>query len=305
MPPPLSSGRTITLEKKSINEEIPDDFFDELADTEFIDDLVEKSRDSGRTAPSPSGASPRDSGSRDGSPQLARCLAEIDELQKKIQRRKRKLERDMVSRDNDSDSDVGRERDRERKGRDRERDRRSRSPLRFHDSYYRRHRSRSNERESERNRGRPYISHRGRKSRSRSRSPNRNYRGSRANRKRSKSPTAKRSGSNHNSLTFLEELAQTFAERGQDFPEKDLIMQPPPHGLMNPMQMAGPPDQFFAAMNPHFPSTSAFPNQINPAYYGINPMSLHPGPYPPASMIPPIINNLHEVQVFIRFLVSI
>lgn len=294
MPPPLASGRIITIEKKPMNEEIPDDFFDELADSEFIDDLVEKSRDSGRTAPSPSAASPRDSGSRDGSPQLARCLAEIDELQKKIQRRKRKLERDMVSRDNDSDSDLARERDRERKGRDRERDgRRSRSPLRFHDSYYRRHRSRSNERETERSRGRPYTSHRGRKSRSRS-PPNRNNynRGLRNNRNRSKSPTAKRSGSNHNSLTFLEELAQTFAERGQDFPEKDLIMQP--HVHINQMQMAGP-DPFFAAMNPHFPSTSAFPNQINPGYYGINPMSLQPGPYPPASMMPPVMNNLHEV----------
>lgn len=267
--------------------DIPDDFFDELADIKY---------EGHETAEQPLD-SPEGSGG--DSPQLARCLAEIDELQKKIQRRKRKLERDLTSHGEASSESKAeskessrdrsnRDKDKERDRRNRERRTRSRSPA------YRRRRS-------------PSPSRHNRHRRSRSRSPRNNYRGGRGpgRNNRSKSPNNnKRAASNQKSLSFLDELALTFAQKGQEFPEKDLLMSQN-HGM--PMMGGGPPIDPIAMqnMNIYYPGLqqqyqnvpqAGFPNQPN-NYYGINPMAM---PNEPFNAMPPAMqnvnNNLHEVS---------
>lgn len=273
-----------------MNQDIPDDFFDELGDSEFIDELVENQRGaSNAVADSPVG-----SNSRDASPQLARCLAEIDELQKKIQRRKRKLERDLVRGHESDESD--------REDRDRQRGRRNERPR---DKY--RRRSRSPDRMGHRNRHRGGPGGPGGR-KSRSRSPLRGgYRGNHNDmRNRSNSPVGRRSSSNHKSLSFLEELAQKFAEQGQDFPEKDILMQPH-NSMINPpmhMQNIYYPGLNAQYHNPVLAPPIGFPNV--PGYYG--PMTmLNEMPFAlsaaTVSAPPPIAvplqnaNNLHEVSI--------
>lgn len=232
---------------------IADDFIDELiADDDFMD-LVDK-HDGLTPSPSPSNRSDSPS----ASPQLARCLAEIDELQKKIQKRKRKLEKDLSNHGHDAES----ERSRERERRARERRTSSRSPFRRPEE--RRRRSRSSERDAHR-------SNRHRNRKSRSRSPRG---GHHRNSRRSKSPTHKRSSEVKSSLSFLEELAQTFAERGQEFPEKDLIMHPQGSNLMNQIPMHGQPNMvFYPGLNPyqqagpHIPPVDFAMNSAG--YYGM------------------------------------
>lgn len=285
--------------------DIPDDFFDELVDTEYIDKLVGSAhRDvSNRDASAIDG--PNESGSGGDSPQLARCLAEIDELQRKIQRRKRKLERDLTAhRPDPLDSDpenrerAGREhlsRDRER---ERRRDRRSKSMSPSHrsratgDGFRRRSRSPI--------RGAKH--HNRHRNRSRSRSPRGHQRGGRGgDGNRNNSPGVKRESSNHKSLSFLEELAQTFAERGQDFPERDALLMHPHGGQMH----GGIDTNAMQNMNIYYPglqqqyqnqsaAAAGFPNPVG--YYGINPMAMHSEQQfamPPAMQN---VNNLHEVS---------
>lgn len=258
---------------------INDDFIDELlADEDFME-LGDNPNGSAQSPVSNRSDSPS------ASPQLARCLAEIDELQKKIQKRKRKLEKDLFSRGQDSEL----ERSRERERRTRERRSKSRSPIRRTDD--RRRRSRSSDRDAHRS-----SRHHGRKSRSRS------PRGHRRIGTRTKSPPHKRSSEVKNSLSFLEELAQTFAERGQDFPEKDFLMQPQSSNLMNPGPMLAPPNMvFYPPMNsyPSAPPVQTVDFSMNPSgYYGINPMALTSDHFQMGGIQPPQnLNNLHEVSV--------
>lgn len=276
-----------------MDQDIPDDFFDELGDSEFIDELVENKR----SASNPVVDSPVGSNSRDASPQLARCLAEIDELQKKIQRRKRKLERDLSRRDESEDSDRE-----ERRARRVERVNR--------DKYRRRSRTPEERRPGVPHRSRHAVPRGGRKSRSRS--PVRGgFRGNHHDvRNRSNSPNGKRAGSNHKSLSFLEELAQKFAEQGQDFPEKDILMQPHNNMINQPMPMQNIyyPGLNAQYHNPVLAPPLGFPSV--PAYYGMNPMAMPvPNEMPfqcaaaasvATAMPAPLqnANNLHEVSIY-------
>lgn len=255
-----------------------DDFMDELlADDDFLVEAL-KPHASDLTPMLSPGDSHR-SGSQ--SPQMARCLAEIDVLQKKIQKRKRKLERDLSNRDVIMDNDTERVRNRDRNRR--ELHSKSRSP------YRNRRRSRSPDRDRTRQHNR----------KSRSRSPRNQHRTRRSN-----TPSRNnRSSSNHKSLSFLEELAQKFAERGQEFPEKDLIMQPQE---MNQMPSMHPPTNmvYYPGHNPYatmpvIPQPDFPMNPMNPnSYYGINPMAIHPIQFPSTMpQQPQNINNLHEVSI--------
>lgn len=206
------------------DEDIPDDFFNDLADD-----------------------SPED----EDDEQLKRCLAEIDELQRNIARRKQKIEANEADLSNAT--------------RDARKTRRSRS------------RSRSRNERSSRDRGRD----KGRRNdRKRSRSRQRH----RTRRSKSGSPRAKRSMSTHKNLSFLEELAQTFAARGQEFPEKDLLMQQnaAAGGSSSSMQaMAGTsmhfPQQMVGANGGTFAQQPARYGSQSNMYYGINPMHASDG----------------------------
>lgn len=255
--------------------DIPDDFFDELSDIKY-------------DTAAPNG-SPNASGSGGDSPQLARCLAEIDELQKKIQRRKRKLERDLTA-TKSPETKVSRDRDRDRERDRRGRDHRSRSvsPVR---------RGRNGTDNNSRRRSPDRHSRHRNNNRGRSRSRSRSGRGGPSN--RNHSPGGKRASSNHKSLSFLEELAQTFAERGQDFPEKDLIMQPQ-GGQMHAAAAMQNMNIYYPGLQQQYQNaaavTTGFPMQQPDSYYGINPMAMHGDPLggmPPAMQN---VNNLHEVS---------
>lgn len=215
------------------DDDIPEDFFNDLADDSPVD-----------TATNDNGNDSQDD------EQMQRCLAEIDKLQRNIERRKQKIkydEKDLSSGDRKT--------------------RRSRS----------RSRSRSRNDRGGRDRGR---GHRNERKRSRSRSRHRQ----RSRRSKSGSPRAKRSMSTHKNLSFLEELAQTFAARGQEFPEKDLLMQQNAAGPSAPMQGMPPNPMHFAqamvgANGGSFAQQAAGFGGPSGSYYGINPMhALSGGP---------------------------
>lgn len=206
----------------SSDDDIPDDYFEGLVDSKLIEDLVENATgtdmfDSGSNR----------SGSRENSPRMARCLAEIETLTKDIERRKKNLQkelsdkgmnevdlRDKLDRDvSEGRSHRGRRRDRRgsrsfSRSRSRSRNRRSTSkPINRSPSYrerQRRERERDRERERERSR---------RQQRSRRRS-------------KSASPNGKhRSSSVHKNISFLEELAQTFAAQGKPMDAEEILAQ--------------------------------------------------------------------------------
>lgn len=215
-------------------DDIPDDFFNDLADSKYLDELLSnqvESREPDSTeqaddlkenasdmdveegereaTPDPSTS---DKESRRSSPLMERCLKEIDKLTKDIQRKKKKLQKEL-------------------EGKERENKDRSDSPL-VDDKGRRRYRSRSNDRYGNRMHGGRRSTSR-RKSRSRSRSRDRRRRSRSRSRqrwinRRSRSPMRRQpvpSPSSLKPLTFLEELDKKFAEQGQAFPEKDLILQ--------------------------------------------------------------------------------
>lgn len=270
-------------------ENLPDDFFDDIADENFIDDVVEAPNDDEDEA----------------DPQMARCLAEIDKLTKHIARRKEKMQHLAES------TTIGNEhsRHRSRSPRSRSRDRhhrrrKSRSRSSSKTSKSSRHHSR-NDRNDDRNRRQKHReteqlsppSRRGRPSRrSRSNSPHHHR--------------AKRSASTHKNLTFLEELAETFKKQGKDFaqayPEQDLLLNQNASTSTNAMHTHGG-----AHMDLPFAPTAPFnqPQQpvINPAafvpqqpvaypipqnvsFYGVNPMNINlPNVInPPLQPMPPI-----------------
>lgn len=242
--------------------DLPEDFFNDLADESFIEDVVEGDED----------------------PQLNRCMEEIKVLEAKIEKKKRNIQERQNGltveerlREKALECDTG------SRSRSRSRDRRRRERVRGRRMSHSRSRSPHG--------GRPNFR---RHNRDRSLSP---MRGGGGHRARSKSPKrAKRSSSTHRNLSFLEELAQKFAEKGQAFPEKDaLLMGQNPMNINRPMDMNGPqmPMDFQNPMSfepqpliaiPNFsvnnPVTypiqavqSAQPVQQN-MFYGINPMSI-------------------------------
>lgn len=286
------------------DDDLPDDFFDELGDSQFINKLeANDSFDEFLTQ----------NDSRENSPEMARRLAEIAILTENIKRRKKKLEEDLSKKGLTSETlqkellEADKNFEREKNSREKHsRDRASREKRRHKNrspSYHRHRRSRSMEKKSHRHR-----------KRSRSNSPRR-----RANRSRSRSPRNQRSASTHKNLTFLEELAQTFAEKGQAFPEKDFLLN-----SATAVNTTATTTSNQVPFNPHVPIEYPNPNimhypqttpHVNPmiyqqpqqpfagphmAYYGINPMVV---PGVPSSSIPvqPIPPPLPDRSVEVQF----
>lgn len=268
--------------------DIPEDFFNDLVDESFIEDVVVERE-----------------GEEDDDPQLNRCLDEIKVLEAKIEKKKRviqerqngltveerlrqkAMECERMSRSRSRSRDRSERRHRERRARRGSRSSRSRSP---HGS---RHRDRRHNRD--RSLSPPFTSRTG----------SHRLRGS-----RSKSPKrSKRSASTHRNLSFLEELAQKFAEKGQAFPEKDALLMG--HKQMNnnqpTMDMNGRPMQMdfanpmsfepqplitipnFQPQQVGYPIPAVQPVQQN-MFYGINPMSILAGNVPsaPPNNLPPV-----------------
>lgn len=269
------------------DEVIPDDYFAELGDSQFLNTLEqEKTNDSFDEFLNYNK-------SRENSPATKRRLDEIARLTESIDRQKKKirndlfkdgytiekLDKELEERKKDSDYDRNRN-SRERISHERgsrEHKRRKKKSRSRSSSRHRSHRSRSPERKSRRYRNHSNDRHRG-------------------NRSRSRSPKNRRSSSTHKTLSFLEELAQTFAEKGQAFPEKDLLLNNPsastapiattsttnnqmPFNLSMPVEYQNPnvmhyPSQ--APINPMIYPTHHQQYAGPPMYYGINPMTVNP-----------------------------
>lgn len=227
--------------------ELPDDFFNDLADAEFIENVVEN---------------PSHVGSEDDE-QMVRCLAEIEKLQKDIERRKQKILQGEAGLSDTDKRKKRRSRSRSNSGSRRERKRR---------------RSRSSS---------PSFGSRSGKGGRHQRHPDR-----RRSRSRSPHHRSKRSASTHKSLTFLEELERTFAEKGQAFPEKDLLMnknamhasqqiipknEPMPQMDYGNVGYNQPQSGFQGQQQTDFaPPLVTYPIQQN-MYYGLNPMAVLAG----------------------------
>lgn len=264
----MSGGGELINDNASSGDDIPDDFFDDLANAEFIEELVENAQDVERDA-FDSGSN--QNGSRENSPRMARCLAEIDVLTKDIERRKKKLEKELsqkglseqdLRKKLDRDDDDERRSHRNRRGRSRSRSRsrssKPKSTVRSPPVYRERERDRDRDRDRE-ERGRRYHN----------KSPQTNHRrhGRRSN---SKSPIGKRrSSSTHKNLTFLEELAKKFAEQGKPFHEEDILAQSKSGAFDNSAQMApmmnpaGDPNM----MPMHMPFPPTMNQHMNPIIY--------------------------------------
>lgn len=271
--------------------DLPDDFFNDLADENFIDEVVDRDEED--------------------DPQLKRCMNEIKVLEREIEKKRQNIKerqddltveeklrkafetldrqsRSTRSRSN-SPSRPRRHRDRDRRRRTRSRSpRRSRSPhgSRRHDERIRERRHM--DRQVSPIRGRPFPS------RGRSISPHQ----------------SKRSSSTHRNISFLEELAQKFAEKGQAFPEKDALLMgqnqmnntgvieqiaPIPMDFGNPLPYDPSVVQPPIISIPNYPQVG-FPQQPQGMYYGINPMSIMAGNAPP-----PTAGNLAPVSFHFFF----
>lgn len=206
--------------------------------------------------------------------QMERCLAEINKLQKDIARRKQKIKESEVGL-----SDV---------------ENKLRKPT------HRRSRSRSRNRSDRREKSR--STRNDKRSRSKHRSPP--NRRERSRRSRSNSP---RSSSKKRDLSFLDELAETFAKKGQAFPERDLLMNQNFAGINSsiPQMIVSEPSNMgamdFPNMMPfnqpfiqqpipidsviNFPHEQNFPIQPN-LYYGGNQMNVLSGN--PSNILPQV-----------------
>lgn len=207
------------------NVELPDDFFDEFEDSKFLEKVV------GNVVPEESPLDVADDSNTKSSndqsteedPVLKRCLDGIDNLTKSIERRKKRLREecnDTVSghrklHRSHSISPSNSRSDRNVRSRDRRVSPRRVSPRRVSPRRLSPRRSPSGSRTERRSKGRS----RGR-SRSRERNRSRDRRLSRNRRDRTASPL-----NQPRSMSFLEELEQKFAEQGQDFPEKNLLIK--------------------------------------------------------------------------------
>lgn len=206
-----TEDRMTGLEEENID--LPDDFFDEFEDSKFVDEIVEivapeqmrliRKEDVNDTVPDANNQSNDATGASQSNHDhdtkdfvTKRCLEEINSLTKSIDRRRRRLQ-NGISEHNKRTNRVSHSPSTSRTDRNvRSRDRRM-SPRRSPSGSRGRRRSRSRER-SRRDR----RSSRSRRDRSRSASP--------LNQSRP--------------MTFLEELAQKFAEKGLDFPEKQILI---------------------------------------------------------------------------------
>lgn len=309
------------------DKDIPDDFFNDLADSKYLDELLSNQVDADsqeeiRNAAAADdgfeasankmdvesgGTSPAGSGDNDSpaSPLMERCLREIDKLTKDIQKKKKKLQKELE--------------EKEREKRDRSE---SPTPLQPCDKpplpQRRRNRSRSIERYGRRRKSRsPRRRSRSPRRRSRSRSRGRSTRYA-----RSRSPTRRTTGSPIKpSMTFLEELDKKFAEQGQAFPEKDLMLKMQAHhgkgeqhdagmpgpssahrmnipfGVAQPMRYpaAAPPqpppqmEMFPPGVGPVYGSTGLLPDPsmqfryAAPVNFGLNPMAIRMGGFVPVA----------------------
>lgn len=245
--------------------DLPDDFFNDLTDENFIDEVIEK-------------------GGHESDEELLHYVSEINRIQNDINIRKQKIK--------ETEANL-------------KSHRRSRS--RSRSSSRRRHR----EKESKRKRSRslspsPHISRRSRRDERirEKRYPLSPVRRS-LRRSRSKSPrNTKRSSSTHRNLSFLDELAQKFAEKGQAFPERDALLMgaqghmnnnaamqmnaPIPMDFGNPMPFDQPIVQPPLITIPNFPQQQVgFPQQQN-MFYGVNPMSILAGNTVPQPNLAPV-----------------
>lgn len=275
--------------KEDSFKDLPEDFFNDLVDESFIEDVVERQEE-------------------DDDPQLNRCLDEIKVLEAKIEKKKRVIQErqnGLTVEERLRQKALECERMTRSRSRSRERERRHRGVER---RARRASRSRSRSPHGSRHRDR-------RHNKDRSLSPFTPRGGHRTRGSRSKSPKrSKRSSSTHRNISFLEELAQKFAEKGQAFPEKDALLMG--HNQMNinqPIDMNGPPMQmdFGNAMPfdpqplitiPNFqPQQVGYPIQaVQPVqqnmFYGINPMSILAGNVPSAAP-----GNLGPVSILYLF----
>lgn len=255
----------------SCEDDIPEDFFADLENSEFLHTLEqEKTNDSFDEFLN-------HNDSRENSPTMVRRLDEIARLTEDIKRRKKKLEEELSKKGLSADKlqkeleDAEDEYDRNRERNSREQNRRRRRSRSRSTSRHRSHRrSRSPDKKNRRHRNR-----------SRSASPSRR----RGNRSRSRSPRNARSSSTHKNLTFLEELAQTFAQKGQAFPEKDLLLN----------STAGAATSNLPNQVPFNPNIVEYPN-LNMMHYATQPQ-LNPMIYPPPQYTTPIYYGMNPMTV--------
>ncbi|XP_055302105.1 uncharacterized protein LOC129568371 [Sitodiplosis mosellana] len=235
-------------------DELPDDFFNELTNENFIDEVIEE-------------------GGHESDEELLHYVSEINRIQNDINIRKQKIketEANLKSHRHSRSRSRSSSRSKSRRHKDSKRKRsrsRTRSP---HTSRHSRYDERIREKRY------PLSPVRGRalrRSRSRSKSMQR---------------CTKRSSSTHRNISFLEELAQKFAEKGQAFPEKDALLMGAQSNMNAPIPMdfgnGVPFDQSQPLIAlPNFPQQQvAFPPQQN-MFYGVNPMSIlarNPVPVP-------------------------
>lgn len=243
--------------------DLPDDFFNDLTDERFIDEVIR----------GPEGGNESDD-------ELMHYVSEINRIQDDINKKKQRIK--------ESEANI--------KSREHRRSR-SRSSSR---SKSRRHRDKDGKRKRSKSHSRSPHTSGSRHSRHDERIREKRYplspvRGRAHRRSRSKSPPSsrgtKRSSSTHRNISFLEELAQTFAAKGQAFPEKDALLMST-QGQMNNnsgIQMSTPlPMDFGNSLPfdqqmqplitiPNFPQQQVgFPPQQN-LFYGLNPMSILAG----------------------------
>lgn len=278
--------QTTSNEAATGDDELPENFFEDFENNEFLDELVENVAFNDEENESEEETSNRRS--RTSSPIVNRCLEEIDKLTRDIRRRKRRLQQELSANDAatsrttseietpTSTTEIVKH---ERKSR-RPMPRRSRSPRR-----------RSKE-------SRNTISNRQKwpdvrrtinvtppsRVRRRSRSRSRSRRDRSRERSRERGPRRSRSGSpprkTHRrgvsppktQISFLEELERTFAKQGKTFPEKDLLLR-----IKNKKTLVHPPDyqppdiaapQFFTDPVSFQPSSDLISGQHSGFPYG-------------------------------------
>ncbi|XP_037036700.1 uncharacterized protein LOC119074575 [Bradysia coprophila] len=194
--------------------DIPEDFFDEFEDNKFLDEIVEivvpeqarlvRTSDTNENSTEANDEKPKVEESTE--PTLKRCLDKINDLTRSIERRKQKLQTTLTK----SSKRKRRSHTRSPSPTASRADRNVRN-VRSRDRRFSPRRSPSGPRSGRRSRSRD---------RNRSRDRQRTSNGTRRDRSRSQSSTNR-----PRAMSFLEELEQKFAEKGQDFPEKELLIQ--------------------------------------------------------------------------------
>ncbi|KAG4080253.1 hypothetical protein HA402_010745 [Bradysia odoriphaga] len=200
------SGDNKEIREDADDVDIPEDFFDEFEDNKFLDEIVEivvpeqarlvRTSDTNENSTETNDDKPNVEESTE--PILKLCLDKINDLTRSIERRKQKLQTTIS------------------KSSKRKRRSHTRSPSPATSRADRNVRSRDRRFSPRRSPSGPRSK---RRSRSRDRNRDRQKR-TRRDRSRSQSTTNR-----PHVMSFLEELEQKFAEKGQDFPEKELLIQ--------------------------------------------------------------------------------